>query len=167
MNNRMNGFSLEPSHPNVLAPGKRTMHTLNTYLVFRDGRPYIVGNTPGADYQVQTNLQVITGIIDFGLDAQAAIDAARWGDSPPGLLVEDHMPEATQRELARRGHDEAGAARHRPMEPRPGHRHRPRSGAGRSSAQRAAAKAPPPAGDRWRLVGVRMTQASTRAPDSG
>ena len=105
MNNRMNGFSLDPAHPNVLAPGKRTMHTLNTYLVFRDGRPYIVGNTPGADYQVQTNLQVITGIIDFGLDPQAAIDAARWGDSPSGLLVEDHMPDATRRELARRGHD--------------------------------------------------------------
>ena len=104
MNNRMNGFSLDPSHPNALAPGKRTMHTLNTYLVFRDGRPYIVGNTPGADYQVQTNLQVITGIIDFGLDPQAAIDAARWGHSPAGLLVEDHMPDATQRELARRGH---------------------------------------------------------------
>ncbi len=105
MNNRMTGFSLDPSHPNVLAPGKRTMHTLNTYLVFRDGRPYIVGNTPGGDYQVQTNLQVINGIIDFGLDPQAAIDAARWGDSSNGLLVEDDMPEATQRELARRGHD--------------------------------------------------------------
>ena len=105
MNNRMTGFSLEPGHPNVLAPGKRTMHTLNTYLVFRDGRPYLVGNTPGGDYQVQTNLQVITGILDFGLDPQAAIDAPRWGDAPEGLLIEDDMPQETQRELARRGHD--------------------------------------------------------------
>jgi gamma-glutamyltranspeptidase/glutathione hydrolase len=104
MNNRMTGFSLDPSHPNVLAPGKRTMHTLNTYLVFRNGRPYIVGNTPGGDFQVQTNLQVITGIIDFGLDPQAAIDAARWGDTAGALLVEDDMPAATQQELARRGH---------------------------------------------------------------
>ena len=104
MNNRMTGFSLDPSHPNALAPGKRTMHTLNTYLVFRDGRPYIVGNTPGGDYQVQTNLQVITGIIDFGLDPQAAIDAARWGDTAGALLVEDDMPAATQQDLARRGH---------------------------------------------------------------
>jgi gamma-glutamyltranspeptidase/glutathione hydrolase len=104
MNNRMAGFSLDPASPNVLAPGKRTMHTLNTYLVFRDGRPYIVGNTPGADFQVQTNLQVITGIIDYGLDPQAAIDAARWGDAPGGLLVEEEMPAATQQELARRGH---------------------------------------------------------------
>ncbi len=104
MNNRMTGFSLEPSHPNALAPGKRTMHTLNTYLVFRDGRPYLVGNTPGGDYQVQTNLQVITGVLDFELDPQAAIDAPRWGDSAGGLLVELEMPAATQQELARRGH---------------------------------------------------------------
>ncbi len=105
MNNRMRGFSLAPASPNLLAPGKRTMHTLNTYLVFRNGRPYIIGNTPGADFQVQTNLQVITGIIDYGLDPQAAIDAARWGDTPGGLLVEDEMPAETQRDLARRGHD--------------------------------------------------------------
>ncbi|MEX2227268.1 MAG: gamma-glutamyltransferase [Dehalococcoidia bacterium] len=105
MNNRMCGFSLDPAHPNALAPGKRTMHTLNTYMVFRDGRPYLIGNTPGADFQVQTNLQVITGVLDFALDPQAAVDAARWGDTPDGLLIEDDMPEHTSKELARRGHD--------------------------------------------------------------
>jgi gamma-glutamyltranspeptidase/glutathione hydrolase len=104
MNNRMTGFSLEAGHPNVLAPGKRTMHTLNTYIVFRDGRPCLVGNTPGGDYQVQTNLQVITGILDFALDPQAAVDAPRWGDTTEGLLVEDDMPAETLAELARRGH---------------------------------------------------------------
>ena len=105
MNNRMTGFSLRPGHPNVLAPGKRTMHTLNTYLVFKDGEPYIAGNTPGGDYQVQTNLQVLTNMLDFGLDPQQAIDAARWGDSGGVLRAEDHMPEATRLELARRGHN--------------------------------------------------------------
>jgi gamma-glutamyltranspeptidase/glutathione hydrolase len=104
MNNRMCGFSLDPAHPNVLAPGKRTMHTLNTYMVFRDGKPYLIGNTPGADYQVQTNLQVITGVLDFALDPQAAVDAPRWGDTPAGLLVEEDMPDEAVRELSRRGH---------------------------------------------------------------
>jgi gamma-glutamyltranspeptidase/glutathione hydrolase len=73
--------------------------------VFRGGRLFMVGNTPGADFQVQTNLQVITGVIDYGLDPQAAVDAARWGDTPEGLGVEREMPEETRRELARRGHD--------------------------------------------------------------
>ncbi|MHB8683008.1 MAG: gamma-glutamyltransferase [Dehalococcoidia bacterium] len=104
MNNRMCGFSLDPASPNVLAPGKRTMHTLNTYLVIRDGTPYIAGNTPGADYQVQTNLQVLTAIIDHGLDAQAAVDAPRWGDSAGELLVEAGVPAVTQAGLRRRGH---------------------------------------------------------------
>jgi gamma-glutamyltranspeptidase/glutathione hydrolase len=105
MNNRMRGFSLDPTSPNVLAPGKRTMHTLNTYMVFRNGRPYIIGNTPGADFQVQTNLQVLTGILDYGLDPQAAVDAPRWGDAAGALIIEEQMPAETQRELARRGHD--------------------------------------------------------------
>jgi gamma-glutamyltranspeptidase/glutathione hydrolase len=104
LNNRMTGFSLDPGSPNVLAPNKRTMHTLNAYMVFRDGKPYMVGNTPGGDFQVQTNLQVITGVLDFGLDPQAAIDAPRWGHTPEALIVEREMPEHTQRELARRGH---------------------------------------------------------------
>jgi gamma-glutamyltranspeptidase/glutathione hydrolase len=104
MNNRMTGFSLRPGNPNVLEPGKRTMHTLNTYLVFKDSQPYIAGNTPGGDYQVQTNLQILTNMLDFGLDPQQAIDAARWGDSGGVLRVEDHMPAATRTELVRRGH---------------------------------------------------------------
>lgn len=104
MNNRMTGFSLDREHPNVLAPGKRTMHTLNTYLVFKNGEPYIAGNTPGGDYQVQTNFQILTAMLDHGLDPQQAIDAARWGDNAGILRVEDHMPEETQRDLARRGH---------------------------------------------------------------
>lgn len=106
MNNRMTGFSLDPAHPNVLAPNKRTMHTLNTYMIFGDGRLFMIGNTPGGDYQVQTNLQVITGVLDFGLDPQSAIDAPRWGHTAQRqLLLEDDMPELTQRELARRGHE--------------------------------------------------------------
>jgi gamma-glutamyltranspeptidase/glutathione hydrolase len=105
LNNRMTGFSLDPSSPNVLAPNKRTMHTLNAYMIFRDGRPFMIGNTPGGDFQVQTNLQVITSVIDFGLDPQAAIDAPRWGHTPENLIVEREMPDETQLGLARRGHN--------------------------------------------------------------
>ena len=105
LNNRMTGFSLDHASPNVLAGGKRTMHTLNTYLVFQDGELRIAGNTPGGHSQVQTNLQILSHMLDHGLDPQEAIDAARWGHSGSSLLVEDHMPADTVSGLRERGHE--------------------------------------------------------------
>ena len=84
------------------------MHTLNTYMVFRDGRPAIVGGTPGGDVQVQTNLQVLTGLIDFGRDPQQAAEDPRW-QRGEGLAVglETRAPSATQEGLRTRGHQVA------------------------------------------------------------
>ena len=78
MNSRLRGFNLEPGHPNCLAPGKRPVHTLNTYIVARDGEPILIGNTPGAHWQAQTNLQILTDVLDRGMDLQRAIDAPRF-----------------------------------------------------------------------------------------
>jgi len=83
LNNRAGrGFSLDHKHPNVLAPGRRTMHTLNAYLICRDGQPWLIGGTPGGDQQTQWNTQVVTGIIDHGLGLQQAADAPRWYSFP-------------------------------------------------------------------------------------
>ena len=105
LNNRMLGFSVEAEHPNVMVPGKRTVHTLNTYTLFRDGKFVLAGGTPGVDFQVQTNLQILTGIIDFGLTPLEAVDAPRWGHTQGlSVVVEGRMPEEVRRELSRRGH---------------------------------------------------------------
>ena len=105
MNNRLRGFSLDPVSPNCLAPNRRPVHTLNTYLICRDGKPLIVGGTPGGDAQVQTNLQVIQKLLDFGWTPQEAVEAPRWS-SGDGLNVtlEDRFPPETVAELRRRGH---------------------------------------------------------------
>ena len=104
-NNRLSGFALEPGHPNELAPGKRTVHTLNTYLATRDGRAAIVGGTPGVDRQVQTNVQVLTNLIDLGMDAQTALDAPRWSIAPGVTLqLEAAYPDDVRAALAERGH---------------------------------------------------------------
>jgi gamma-glutamyltranspeptidase/glutathione hydrolase len=116
LNNRMRYWHLEPGHPNRLAPGRRVRHTMNPPLVLREGRPYVVFGTPGADAQVQVNLQVLTALVDFGLDPQQAVEMPRWQSFQPGtsanwphdaqdrLLVENRLPLATRRELERRGH---------------------------------------------------------------
>ena len=106
LNNRMTGFSLDPKSPNVLAPGKKTIHTLNTWMLFRDGAFWMAGGTPGADVQVQTNLQTVTQMIDHGRSPQEAIESPKWHAGPEALhlTVEDRLPLDTCYELRRRGH---------------------------------------------------------------
>lgn len=116
LNNRAGrGFTLQPNHPNVLAPGKRTMHTLNCYLVTRaDGSLAFVGGTPGGDGQPQWNVQAITNILDFGMSPQEAVEASRWlsfpGTDPANLpnpyevRVERRVPDETLMILRRLGH---------------------------------------------------------------
>jgi gamma-glutamyltranspeptidase/glutathione hydrolase len=103
LNNRPgNCFELDEAHPNCYAPGKRTMHTLNCYAIAgSDGTPLLVGGTPGGDFQPQWNLQTITGLIDGGLDVQAAVEQPRWQFQPAtypatiglpfSLTVEDRL----------------------------------------------------------------------------
>ncbi len=88
-------FELEDGHPNIYAPGKRTMHTLNCYLIAdQDGTPVLVGGTPGGDYQPQWNLQTITGLIDGGLDVQAAAEQPRWQFYPATYPASSAIPSA-------------------------------------------------------------------------
>ena len=83
VNNRLGrGFNLIENHPNVVAPGKRTMNTLNPYMVFDDETPAVVGGTPGGDSQIAWNVQTITNVIDYGMNAQQAVDAPRWSHGP-------------------------------------------------------------------------------------
>ena len=115
------GFSLEPGHPNVIAPGKRTMHTLNCYMAFKDGQPVIVGGTPGGDYQPQCGLQVLANLLDYGMEPQAAVEAPRWWsfpgtdpasvNTPFELRLEAGMPVEIGKELEALGHQ---VARRRP-----------------------------------------------------
>ena len=116
LNNRMAYWHLEPGHPNRLTPGRRVRHTMNPPIVLKDGALWCVFGTPGADNQVQVNLQVLTAMIDFGLDPQQAAEMPRWASNLPGqyanyphdgqdvLTIERRFPEAVRQQLARRGH---------------------------------------------------------------
>jgi gamma-glutamyltranspeptidase/glutathione hydrolase len=108
-------FELEDGHPNIYAPGKRTMHTLNCYLIADENDvPVLVGGTPGGDFQPQWNIQTITGLIDGGLDVQAAAEQPRWQFQPAtypievgdafSLTVEDRLGEETIAELEGMGY---------------------------------------------------------------
>jgi gamma-glutamyltranspeptidase/glutathione hydrolase len=106
LNNRLIGFSLDPSSPNVLAPGKRPIHTLNTVIALDGSTPRFVFGTPGRHAQVQTNFQLAVGLIDQGFDVQRAIEEPRWyHEAGRALKIESRFPESTRRALVARGHE--------------------------------------------------------------
>jgi gamma-glutamyltranspeptidase/glutathione hydrolase len=81
--NRGSYFSLDPDHPNVLAPGKRTLHTLLPGMLFRDGRPWVVHGSMGGDAQPAIYAQVVSALVDGGVDVATAVAAPRWAPVPP------------------------------------------------------------------------------------
>jgi gamma-glutamyltranspeptidase len=87
--NRGSFFSLDPGHANVLAPRKRTLHTLLPGMLFRDGQPdpWIVVGSMGGDAQPQVHAQFVSAVVDGGLDIQTAIAAPRWFVEPRELLA--------------------------------------------------------------------------------
>ncbi|HEX3798250.1 MAG TPA: gamma-glutamyltransferase family protein [Verrucomicrobiae bacterium] len=71
-------FSLDTNAANVYASGKRPFHTIIPGFVMKDGQPFLSFGLMGGDMQCQGHAQVLTDIIDFGLNIQEADDAARW-----------------------------------------------------------------------------------------
>ena len=118
MNNRLTGFSLNPHSPNFIQPGKRPAHTLNAWSATReDGSLYLVGGTPGANIQVQTNLQLIINVVDLGMNVQEAIESPRWqhlsaagqsslDENGSGVLeIENRVSSEVFDDLRARGHE--------------------------------------------------------------
>jgi gamma-glutamyltranspeptidase/glutathione hydrolase len=105
-------FSLTDGHPNLYAPGKRPFQTIIPGFAVRDGQPWLSFGVMGGDMQPQGQGQIISNMVDFGLDLQAAGDSPRWhhegGSEPtdisygqPGELhLESGVPEATKAALA-------------------------------------------------------------------
>lgn len=71
-------FWLDPENPNAIAPHKRPRTTPCTFIVLKHGQPYMTLGTPGGDSQPQSNLQVLTNMIDFGLNVQESVEAPRF-----------------------------------------------------------------------------------------
>ncbi len=86
LHNRGTYFSLERTHHNSLAPGKRTFHTLCASLGERDGETLFALGTMGGDVQPQVHVQLLTEILDYGIELQEAISAPRW--IIPGTIYE-------------------------------------------------------------------------------
>ena len=109
-------YSLVPGEANSLAPGKRPRSTLQSTLVMKDGQPYMILGSPGADDQVMRTMETLLNIVDFHLNVQQAIEAPRWSTRsfpaspfphtmyPGDLSVESRIGKDVQDALAAKGH---------------------------------------------------------------
>ena len=107
LQNRGGSFTLDPNHPNVVAPGKRPYHTLTPLMALnRDGSLAFTLGTPGGDSQVQSLIQIVNNVFLFGMTPQAAIEAPRFR-SYNSLRVdfEDRIPADVLSALSGRGHE--------------------------------------------------------------
>jgi gamma-glutamyltranspeptidase/glutathione hydrolase len=105
LQNRGLGFSLDPTHPNVVDGHKRPYHTIMPGFLTRHGQPLLSFGVMGGHMQPQGHVQLVRRIVDQGLNPQAACDAPRWHvreDDAVGL--EAGFPASVRRGLAKRGH---------------------------------------------------------------
>jgi gamma-glutamyltranspeptidase/glutathione hydrolase len=115
LNNRMAYYGLDEDDVNVLKPGKRVRQTINPALALKDGKPYMVFGTPGADTQPQAQLQFFLNVTEFGMNVQQALEqesivstsfkSSYYPHAAEGKLqVPSTIPKHVLDELAAMGH---------------------------------------------------------------
>ncbi|WP_377274899.1 gamma-glutamyltransferase family protein [Rhizobium sp. R86522] len=111
--NRGAAFSTEPGHPNCLAPGKRPFYTLNPGIAIRDGEPYLLYGTQGADGQPQTLSVLLTSLLDDDMTPEQALAQPRFllgrtfSDSRDSLKIEGSLLPEEAEALSALGHEVA------------------------------------------------------------
>lgn len=110
LNNRGSGFVVAPGHPNTIGASKRPLHTIIPGLIMREGRCDMSFGVIGAHYQSVGQAQVVSNMLDYGMDVQQAIDAPRVFFAGEQTVVERGVSQAAIEGLRARGHNVVVAA---------------------------------------------------------
>src|SRR5579863_510956 len=106
LQNRGGLFSLDPASPNALAGHKRSVHTIIPGCMTRD-KDRIAFEIMGGLNQAQAHAQFVSNVVDFGMNIQAALEAARFTKQTFAgcdVLMEDRISSSVRDALAARGH---------------------------------------------------------------
>jgi gamma-glutamyltranspeptidase / glutathione hydrolase len=103
--NRGAGFNLTPGHPNEAAGGKRPMHTIIPAMLRKDGKVIMPFGVMGGAYQPTGHVRILSNLVDFDMDPQAALDAPRsFMGEGDGMELERGYGTSIRSELAKMGH---------------------------------------------------------------
>ncbi len=106
LNNMSRYFDLEEGSPNVIAPWKRVDFVVAPTQTFRDGRFLLSMGTPGSYGILQTTMQLLMNVLDFGMSPQQAVEAPRFRYfAGRQVKMEERFPLHTRRDLEARGHE--------------------------------------------------------------
>jgi gamma-glutamyltranspeptidase/glutathione hydrolase len=117
LNNEMDDFAVKPGVPNMfhliqgeanaIQPGKRPVSSMVPTIVLRDGKLFMVVGSPGGSHIITAVLQAILNVVDFGMNAQDAVDAPRFHHQwlPDKLYLEKGFSPDTAALLKARGYD--------------------------------------------------------------
>jgi gamma-glutamyltranspeptidase/glutathione hydrolase len=111
LQNRGAGFTLKEGVANTVGPRKRPFHTIIPAFVTRIGaggseEPWLSYGVMGGSMQPQGHVQVLLNLIEFGMDLQEAVDAARFRHLENlQVALEPVFGEAIRSDLTSRGHD--------------------------------------------------------------
>ena len=109
LHNRASLFELDEKHPNSLMGGKRPFHTIIPAMATRDGELWLSYGVMGGFMQPQGHLQVISNMVDFGMDSQGALDALRFQIAGDSVWLEGDVSSELVAELHRRATGERDA----------------------------------------------------------
>jgi gamma-glutamyltranspeptidase/glutathione hydrolase len=107
LQNRGAGFDIDEG-PNQVAPGKRPFHTLIPGFVTREGEPYMAFGVMGGSMQPQGHVQLVLNMLEFGMDPQEAVDAARFRHRGGMRVSIENLTPELRLALASMGHDPGG-----------------------------------------------------------
>lgn len=105
LHNRGWSFRARPGHPNSLGPRKRPMHTIIPGMMMQNGRAVMPFGVMGGHYQAAGHANLISNILDLGLDIQSAAEAPRTFAFDGVLSLETTISPDIKADLAARGHD--------------------------------------------------------------
>ena len=100
LNDEMDDFSSKPGVPNMygliqgpanaIGPGKRPLSAMTPTIVLKDGKLFLVLGSPGGPTIITTVVNILIGVVDYGLNIQQAVNAPRFHNQwmPDGILVE-------------------------------------------------------------------------------
>jgi gamma-glutamyltranspeptidase / glutathione hydrolase len=116
LNNELGDFNAAPgltdatglvgTGPNLAGPGKRPLSSMCPVILVKDGSVFMVSGSPGGRTIPATVLNTVLNVVDFAMEARAAVDAPRFHHQwlPDRIQVEADLPFATQEALKAMGH---------------------------------------------------------------